>query len=276
MQIPHNVQARRFGFLLILIMTTAAALAQSNYGALRGIVSDVQGGTVAAASITLTSEATKITRTTSSNGSGEYVFNAVEPGRYMVTVTGNGFKTVDEKGVVIDSGDTIPLDLKLPIGVATESVDVNAVEAVVNNGTSYNGQLIDAQKLENLPNPGRNPFLFSKLDNNVTPVGDPRFVRFQDQSGSSTISIAGAPLSSNNYLIDGVPSPISPTAPSSFPPSKPSKRSRSRPTPTTQRSAAPPAACSTPPSNPAPTPSTACSRARPARPTGAPTSSSTT
>ena len=67
------------------------------------------------------------------------------------------------------------------------------------------GQLIDSQKLQNLPNPGRNPFLFSKLDNNVTAVGDPRFVRFQDQSGSSTISIAGAPLSSNNYSIDGIP-----------------------------------------------------------------------
>ena len=46
---------------------------------------------------------------------------------------------------------------------------MSAAEPVVNNGTSYNGQLIDAQKLENLPNPGRNPFLFSKLDNNVTP-----------------------------------------------------------------------------------------------------------
>ena len=32
-----------------------------------------------------------------------------------------------------------------------------------------------------------------------------RFVRFQDQSGSSTISIAGAPISSNNYSVDGIP-----------------------------------------------------------------------
>ncbi len=196
---------RRFTAVLLMLIGVGVALAQSNYGALRGIVSDTQGATVAAASITLTSETTKISRTTTSNGSGEFVFNAIEPGHYTVTVTGNGFKTVDEKGIVIDSGDTIPLDLKLPVGVATESVDVNAVDDVVNNGTSYNGQLIDSQKLENLPNPGRNPFLFSKLDNNVTPVGDPRFVRFQDQSGSSTISIAGAPLSSNNYTIDGVP-----------------------------------------------------------------------
>ena len=187
------------------MLCSAGALAQSNYGAVRGIVTDAQGGTVNNASVTLTSLATKIARVTSSNNAGEYVFNAVEPGNYSLTVTGTGFKTVEQKGVTVDSGNTIPLDVSLPLGVATESVEVTAQEAVVNNGTSYNGQLIDSQKLQNLPNPGRNPFLFSKLDNNVTPVGDPRFVRFQDQSGSSTISIAGAPLSSNNYSIDGIP-----------------------------------------------------------------------
>ncbi len=182
-----------------------SAQAQSNYGALRGIVTDSIGATLPNSQVTLTSESTKISRTTSANGSGEYVFNAVEPGRYTVTASMTGFKVVQSTGVVVDSGNTIPLDLKLSIGATTETVEVSATEALVNNGTSYNGQLIDAQKLQNLPNPGRNPFLFSKLDNNVTAVGDPRFVRFQDQSGSSTISIAGGPMSSNNYSIDGVP-----------------------------------------------------------------------
>lgn len=191
--------------LFVSALTLNFASAQSNYGAMRGIVSDAQGATITGAPVQLISESTKISRSTVSNGAGEYVFNAVEPGKYTVTVAVSGFKSVQESGVVIDSGNTIPLDLKLEIGQTTESVDVQATEALVNNGTSYNGQLIDSQKLQNLPNPGRNPFLFSKLDNNVTAVGDPRFVRFQDQSGSSTISIAGAPMSSNNYSIDGIP-----------------------------------------------------------------------
>ncbi|MCU1262169.1 MAG: TonB-dependent receptor, partial [Bryobacterales bacterium] len=38
----------------------------------------------------------------------------------------------------------------------------------------------------------------------VVPVGDPRFNRFQDQSGSSQISVGGGPVRGNNYLIDGV------------------------------------------------------------------------
>ena len=199
---------RRYRFLMLLAMmlfTVSIASAQSNYGAIRGLVSDPVGATLPNATVTLTSESTKISRTTVANGSGEYAFSAVDPGKYTVSATMTGFKMVQDKGVVVDSGNTIPLDLKMPLGTNTETVEVNATEALVNNATSYNGQLIDSQKLQNLPNPGRNPFLFSKLDNNVTAVGDPRFVRFQDQSGSSTISIAGAPMSSNNYLIDGVP-----------------------------------------------------------------------
>jgi len=196
---------RLFVFFVMMMASVLTAGAQSNYGALRGMITDVQGASVTNATIALTAEDTKITRTTTSNGAGEYVFSAVAPGVYTVTVTTDGFKKAEMKGIRIDAGNTIPFDVRLELGSTTQSVEVTAVEPIVNNGTSFNGQLIDSQKLQNLPNPGRNPFLFSKLDNNVTAVGDPRFVRFQDQSGSSTISIAGAPLSSNNYSIDGIP-----------------------------------------------------------------------
>ena len=197
-----------YSSLLLVAMLMAAvtgAMAQSNYGAIRGLVADSQGAGIAGAAVILTSEATKITRSTVSNGSGEYVFSAVDPGRYSITVTSEGFKRSEVSGITVDAGNTIPHDVKLELGSTSQSIEVIAADPVVDNATSYNGQLIDSQKLQNLPNPGRNPFLFSKLDNNVTAVGDPRFVRFQDQSGSSTISIAGAPLSSNNYAVDGIP-----------------------------------------------------------------------
>lgn len=194
-------------FVLSVVMTTVATIAnaQSNYGAVRGMVTDVQGASVTSAAVALTAEDTKIVRTTTTNGAGEYVFSAVAPGVYTIVVTTEGFKKSETKGIRVDAGNTIPFDVRLELGSTSQSVEVTASDPIVNSGTSFNGQLIDSQKLQNLPNPGRNPFLFSKLDNNVTAVGDPRFVRFQDQSGSSTISIAGAPLSSNNYAVDGIP-----------------------------------------------------------------------
>ncbi len=55
-----------------------------------------------------------------------------------------------------------------------------------------------------LPNLGRNPFMLSKLSESVVQVGNPKFNRMQDQSGSSQISIAGGPVRGNNYTLDGI------------------------------------------------------------------------
>jgi hypothetical protein len=84
-------------------------------------------------------------------------------------------------------------------------VQVTGEVPLIESSNASNGQFLDTQKLTDLPNLGRNPFLLAKLAANVNPVGDPRFNRFQDQSGSSAISISGGPVRGNNYLIDGIP-----------------------------------------------------------------------
>jgi len=201
----RNNKLYRLLSLLVFLGLVLHADAQSNYGAVRGVVTDAQGAAISSAHVELISQSTHISRATTSNGSGEYDFSAVDPDTYTLTAAVPGFDKLIRSGITVNSGSTYPVDLSLSIGSASQTVEVSASAPLVNNGDSYNGQTIDAQKLVTLPNPGRNPFLFSKLDNNVTPVGDPRFVRFQDQSGSSTISVAGAPISSNNYSIDGIP-----------------------------------------------------------------------
>ena len=43
-----------------------------------------------------------------------------------------------------------------------------------------------------------------RISQNVTPGGNPKFNRMEDQGGSSTISISGGPITGNNYLLDGI------------------------------------------------------------------------
>ena len=84
--------------LAVLMMTAVTgAMAQSNYGAVRGIVTDVQGASLANAKVTLTSLGTKIARTTTTNGAGEYSFSAVDPGAYSVLISLEGFKQSENK-----------------------------------------------------------------------------------------------------------------------------------------------------------------------------------
>ena len=85
--------------------------------------------------------------------------------------------------------------------------DVNVTEEtpLVETTNASTGQVIDNQKLTDLPNLGRNPFYEGvKISQNVIPGGDPKFNRMEDQTGSSQISIAGGPITGNNYLLDGI------------------------------------------------------------------------
>jgi len=196
---------RLFLFALATLFVLAPVHAQTYYGSLRGLITDATGSSIAAAQVSLIDEATNIKRATVSTGAGEYVFSSLNPGTYTLVVESPSFKKYQQKGITVSTQQTVAIDVSLTIGSAAESIEVNASGPVIDTSTASNGQLFDSQKLTELPNLGRNPFLFSKLANNVTPTGDPRFNRFQDQSGSSQISIAGAPTSTNNYLIDGVP-----------------------------------------------------------------------
>lgn len=67
--------------------------AQSNYGAIRGLLTDPQDAVVARANVTLVDEASQIERSTETKADGEYTFSAVAPGAYVVRVTAGAFAT---------------------------------------------------------------------------------------------------------------------------------------------------------------------------------------
>ncbi|GAC1355371.1 MAG: hypothetical protein NVSMB3_00480 [Acidobacteriaceae bacterium] len=205
MNIPFLSVKRWLILTALLIVSAGSSGAQSYQGGIRGIVTDPLGGVVASVPVTLVDDSSKLSRTAVTNGAGEYVFAAIEPSTYTLSVKAQGFKGYEQKNVTVAAQQFETIDVKVTVGGASETVEVEARAPLVDATTASNGQNIDTQKLENLPNLGRNPFLFAKLSTNVAAVGDPRFNRFQDQSGSSQISIAGGPVRTNNYLIDGIP-----------------------------------------------------------------------
>jgi hypothetical protein len=196
--------------LLVAFLVMGAAIllplsAQSYYGVLRGSVTDQAGGAVNNAKVTLIDEGTGQMRSTLTNSAGEFVFSEVVPAGYALTVEAPGFKKFERKGMTVGTQQQVTLDLKLELGQVIESVQVTEEVSLVDTTTASQGQVLDNQKLTELPNLGRNPFMLSKLVQNVVPVGNPAYNRMEDQSGSSQISIAGGPVRGNNYLIDGVP-----------------------------------------------------------------------
>ncbi len=194
-------------FLLPVCLTglfVSNSSAQSIYGGLRGLVIDTSSAAVADAKVTLVDEETNATRATVTTTAGEFNFASVLPSTYTLTAEAQGFKKFERKGIIVATQQFLTVDVKMELGQVTESVMVTEEVPLIETSNASQGQVIDRQKFVDLPNLGRNPYMFSKLAPNVQQVGNPGYARMQDQSGSSQISIAGGPVRGNNYLLDGV------------------------------------------------------------------------
>jgi trimeric autotransporter adhesin len=189
----------------LLIFTISTANAQVNSGAVRGEVKDSNGGLISGAQVTLTNQETGVARTDVTNGSGIYLFPNVDPGTYTVTVVVPGFAKFATTGNVVALGKTQTVDATLQIGKESQTVEVVAGTLTLDTASAEGGQLFSEQQVQNLPSLGRNPFMFSTYDSNVVTLGDPRYVRAEDSTGSSQVSLAGAPSGTNSYNVDGIP-----------------------------------------------------------------------
>jgi len=202
------VQSRLFSLLAALVFLFASystVQGQTNYGSVRGEVTDSQGASIGNAQVVLTNQETKLSHTEMTNAKGIYLFGAVDPGTYKVTITMAGFKTSDTTGNVVTLGGTATVDAVLVVGAKSETVEVTADSVTLNTANATAEQVFSAQQIQDLPNLGRDPFMFAQFDANVVTLGDPRYVRAEDSSGISDVSLGGAPGNTNSYVVDGIP-----------------------------------------------------------------------
>ena len=141
---------------VLMLVTVVGAKAQTYYGSVRGLVMDKQGAALSQATVILTNEATHIKRSAETNSAGEYVFTALDPATYSLTVEANGFKKHEAKGLIVATQQSVTLDVTLTLGEMSQVVEVTAASPLIDDSTASNGLVIDSQKLENLPNAGRN------------------------------------------------------------------------------------------------------------------------
>ncbi|HVZ21929.1 MAG TPA: carboxypeptidase regulatory-like domain-containing protein [Vicinamibacterales bacterium] len=188
-----------------LVLHASPAAAQTFYGGIRGIVRSRRGTVLRSVSVQLTEQNRGLTRTTVSNDAGQYVFARVSPGTYAVRATARGYKAFERAGVRLDTQAFLTVDILLDAGSLTDTVIVRGETPLLQTSTASIGTLLTQAMLDRLPNAGRNIFYTATITPTVVPTGDSRFVRQQDQTNSSLISMAGGPRRDNSYVVDGVP-----------------------------------------------------------------------
>ena len=140
-----------------LLLLPVASFAQIGASGVTGTVTDPTGAGVPRAKITATNEATNVEASTTSSTAGTYEIRNLIPGSYNVTAELSGFKTSVTSHVPTEVDKVSTVNIQLTIGTVSESVNVNAAEAVqLDTESSTVGQLITAREIENLPLNGRN------------------------------------------------------------------------------------------------------------------------
>ena len=190
--------------VMFLLMCAATIHAQTYQGALRGAVRDAQG-LIPGAEVFLVHEDTNAERSAMTNEAGEYAFTSVLPAVYTIRVSLPGFRTEERKGVRIGTQQSLVLDFLLEVGAISEQITVTGEAPLVERASATQAASLDQETLQSLPIFGRNTFFAAISTPGVIQTGDPQFVRYQDQSGSSQLSLGGGPRRGNGYLIEGVP-----------------------------------------------------------------------
>ena len=150
------MRGARFLFTTILFVfgcsfLISSAAAQSDRGTIAGTVLDSSGGVVSGAEITATGAQTGAVYKTVSTSTGAYRIPDMQTGVYNLSVTIQGFKTSEQKGVVVQINNTTSLDVTLQTGSITEMVTVVADTPTVQTETSDVGTVVSTRQIIDLP-----------------------------------------------------------------------------------------------------------------------------
>jgi len=166
-----NITHRSFRAILLglcLISGAGPAFAQgTNLGAIRGTVTDANGGLVSGAKAQITDIETGLTRQATTSSEGAYEVTGLKYGVYRVTVSALGFKTASINQVALRGGDTVRADVELQPGGANETVEVTAVTPINLETPTVGGQLTSREIIE-LPRDNRDIYSFLYLNPNIT------------------------------------------------------------------------------------------------------------
>jgi hypothetical protein len=193
-------------FVLVLGFSVSVGLAQTaRTGAVAGAVTDPVGKVVAGASVTVTNEATGAKTSVLSRGDGSYVVPLLLPGAYTVEVSASGFKISTHPHIQVDVTETEALNVKLEVGVHTETVEVHDQAELLQTESSAQGRTTSGEMVQSLPLAVRNytqiialnPGVASEV-NNAAELG-----RGTGGFGTGTVS-GGTPGSDNNFQMNGV------------------------------------------------------------------------
>jgi hypothetical protein len=187
--------------LLLLVVLGSVSVAQAQTtGTISGYAKDQTGDMVPGATVTAALEGEQLRRSTVSNAQGFFDFQALPRGMYVVTVELQGFQRQTRR-VELVSGANVRLDVTLPVGGLSEQVTVTAEPTIVETRTATRSNLIDDQRVQDLPLSGRNVVGLAAMDAAVTDIRADQDMG--DARNGAIMSVNGGNQNTSNFSLNG-------------------------------------------------------------------------
>jgi len=198
--------------VLLCALTGTVAWAQAT-AQISGTVKDPSGAVVPNVEVTATQTDTGLSRKTTANETGAYILPNLPLGPYRLEAAASGFKTRIQTGILLQVNDSPEINLTLEVGEVGESLQVEASAELVETRTQGVGQVVDSERVVDLPLNGRNVTDLIILAGGATPSdGNGGFGGATISTsnpinpfslGKPTYSIAGGLDIGINFTLDG-------------------------------------------------------------------------
>src|SRR5882757_1468819 len=137
--------------VLFCLGVTSQGFAQDTNASLTGTVTDPNGAAIPNVSLTLTNEVTQFKIKVTANDAGEFIIANIPPGKYVLSATANGFKSVTQKGIQLATTQQGRLNVQLPIGDVAQNITVTGDASPINYVDPTLGGGVAPETLQNFP-----------------------------------------------------------------------------------------------------------------------------
>jgi hypothetical protein len=175
---------------LVLVAGTVASAQSSTTGGLAGVLRDSAGAPVSGAQIRMTSGQT--TRSTTTGADGSYRFGLLNPGKWDVRITKEGYNTITSS-VNISTNTETPLNVKMAATTGVVVDVIGSAPTALDTTTTQQGLAISTDTVSAVPK-GRDMSSLTFLAPGVAGGG------FAGQDPS----IGGGSAAENQYVVDGL------------------------------------------------------------------------
>ncbi|MBV9745860.1 MAG: TonB-dependent receptor, partial [Acidobacteriia bacterium] len=190
----------------LLLAAGASGWAQVSTAQIQGTVQDSSGLPVVGAEVKATQTDTGTVRAATTGADGGYVLPDLPVGPYQLEVTKEGFSRYLQTGIVLQVASNPAIPIILQVGQVSEQISVQADAALVETQATGVGNVMENQRILDLPLNGRNPADLIQLAGAAVNGGVPANASsrsFQGVLGGQGYSVAGGQSSGVTYLLDG-------------------------------------------------------------------------